>query len=68
LGNIRANGHPNGGPWRQLYCRGCQGYFQETHGLHVTWGESHARVVRRAKTSQPSDPTQPRIVFPGAGL
>jgi hypothetical protein len=31
-GNIRANGHPNGGPWRQLYCRGCQGYFQETHG------------------------------------
>src|SRR5216683_1896740 len=32
LGNIRANGHPNGGPWRQLYCTGCGGYFQETHG------------------------------------
>jgi len=32
LGNISANGHPSGGPWRQLYCTGCGGYFQETHG------------------------------------
>src|SRR6266581_4883069 len=32
LGNLRANGHPNGGPWRQLYCTGCGGSFQETHG------------------------------------
>jgi len=32
LGNISANGHPSGGPWRQLYCTGCRGYFQETHG------------------------------------
>jgi IS1 family transposase len=31
-GNIRANGHPGGKPWRQLQCLGCQGYFQETHG------------------------------------
>src|SRR6516164_4808958 len=31
-GNLRANGHPNGGPWRQLYCTRCEGYFQETHG------------------------------------
>src|SRR4029450_9919990 len=37
-GNLRANGHPNGGPWRQLYCTRCEGYFQETHGtpLHGT--------------------------------
>ena len=27
LGNISANGHPSGGPWRQLYCSRCQGYF-----------------------------------------
>ena len=27
LGNLRANGHPSGGPWRQLYCRSCHGYF-----------------------------------------
>jgi IS1 family transposase len=32
LGNITANGHPSGGPWRQLYCGACHGYFLETHG------------------------------------
>src|SRR5215510_4135322 len=32
LGNISAHGHPNGGPWRQLYCSRCGGYFLETHG------------------------------------
>jgi hypothetical protein len=32
LGNLRANGHPSGGPWRQLSCRSCTGYFLETHG------------------------------------
>jgi hypothetical protein len=32
LGNLRANGHPSGGHWRQLYCRSCQGYFLESHG------------------------------------
>jgi transposase-like protein/IS1 family transposase len=31
-GNLRANGHPNGGPWRQFHCTACQGYFLETHG------------------------------------
>jgi IS1 family transposase len=31
-GNIRANGHPGGQPWRQLQCVSCQGYFYETHG------------------------------------
>src|SRR5215467_3955644 len=32
LGNLCANGHPSGGPWRQLHCTSCQGYFLETHG------------------------------------
>ena len=32
LGNLRANGHPSGGPWRQFHCTACQGYFLETHG------------------------------------
>jgi transposase-like protein/IS1 family transposase len=32
LGNIRANGHPGGQPWRQFQCVSCQGYFYETHG------------------------------------
>ena len=31
-GNLRANGHPNGGPWRQFHCTSCQGYFPEHHG------------------------------------
>jgi IS1 family transposase len=32
LGNLRANGHPNGGPWRQFQCTACAGYFPEHHG------------------------------------
>jgi IS1 family transposase len=32
LGNLRAHGHPSGGPWRQLYCRSYHGYCLETHG------------------------------------
>jgi len=32
LGNLRANGHPSGGPWRQFSCTACEGYCQETHG------------------------------------
>ena len=31
-GNIRANGHPGGKPWRQFQCVSCHGYFQETRG------------------------------------
>jgi hypothetical protein len=32
LGNLRANGHPSGGPWRQCHCTACHGDFLETHG------------------------------------
>jgi IS1 family transposase len=32
LGNLRANGHPHGGPWRQLLCIACRRYFLETLG------------------------------------
>jgi transposase-like protein len=32
LGNLRANGHPSGGPWRQFHCTSCNGYFPEHHG------------------------------------
>ena len=31
-GHRRANGHPNGGPWRQLLCVVCRGYCLETLG------------------------------------
>jgi IS1 family transposase len=48
-GNIRANGHPNGGRWRQLLCIVCRGYFLETlgtifHGKRVA-PELMVRVV-----------------------
>src|SRR5215475_3331404 len=32
LNNLRANGHPHGGPWWQLHCTSCEGYFPEHHG------------------------------------
>jgi hypothetical protein len=32
LGNLRANGHPSGSPWRQFHYTACEGYFLETHG------------------------------------
>jgi IS1 family transposase len=32
LGNLSANGHPSGGPWRQSHCIACEGYVLETHG------------------------------------
>jgi IS1 family transposase len=32
LNNLRANGHPSGGPWRQFHCLSCNGYFPEHHG------------------------------------
>jgi hypothetical protein len=32
LGNLRANGHPSGGRWRQFHCTACKGYFPEHHG------------------------------------
>src|SRR5262249_57103032 len=31
-GNLRANGHPHGGPWRQLLCVACRRSFLETLG------------------------------------
>jgi len=30
--NLRANGHPNGSPWRQFHCTACDGFFPEHHG------------------------------------
>jgi len=46
-GTLRANGHPNGGPWRQRLCVACRRSFLETlgtllHGKRV----SVERIVR----------------------
>jgi hypothetical protein len=32
FGNLRATGHPSGGPWRQFHWLACEGDFLETHG------------------------------------
>ena len=47
LGNLRANGHPHGGPWRQFHWTSCKGYFLETHGT-IFHGKqaSVERIVR----------------------
>jgi IS1 family transposase len=42
-GNLRANGHPSGGPWRQFHCTSCKGYFLETHG--TLFHGKHAEVA-----------------------
>jgi hypothetical protein len=32
LHNLRANGPPHGGPWRQWHCTACEGYVPAHHG------------------------------------
>lgn len=46
-GNIRANGHPSGQPWRQLQCVSCQGYFSETHGTIFHGKRSSVQLIVR---------------------
>ena len=47
LNNLRSNGHPHGGPWRQFHCTSCNGYFPEHHGT-IFHGKqaSGERIVR----------------------
>ena len=46
-GNIRANGHPGGQPWRQLQCVSCHGYFYETHGTIFHGKRSSPELIVR---------------------
>jgi transposase-like protein/IS1 family transposase len=46
-GNIRANGHPGGQPWRQLQCVSCHGYFSETHGTIFHGKRSSVELIVR---------------------
>ena len=45
--NLRTNGHPSGGPWRQFYCRGCNGYFLETHGTMFHGKQAAVELIVR---------------------
>ena len=45
LGNLRANGHPSGGPWRQFHCTACEGYFLETSRHDLSWQAGASRAA-----------------------
>lgn len=47
-GNIRSNGHPNGGRWRQLECTVCGKFFMETHGTIFYGSRAPAETMLRA--------------------
>lgn len=47
LNNLRANGHPSGGPWRQFQCLGCNGYFLETHGTIFHGKQASVELIVR---------------------
>jgi|RhiMetdeSRZDD1v2_1073273.scaffolds.fasta_scaffold311467_2 hypothetical protein len=47
LGNLRANGHPNSGPWRQLHCPSCEGYFPEHHGTIFHSKQAEVELIVR---------------------
>jgi len=47
LGNVRANGHPNSGPWRQLHCTSCEGYFPEHHGTIFHGKQAEVELIVR---------------------
>jgi transposase-like protein len=51
LGNVRANGHPSGGRWRQLQCVACQSYFLETHGTPLHGKRVPPKVIVRVIAS-----------------
>ena len=53
LGNLRANGHPSGGRWRQFQCTACEGYFPEHCGT-IFHGKQVA--VERMVALQPQTP------------
>jgi hypothetical protein len=46
-GNLRANGHPSGGPWRQLLCVVCQRYFLETLGTILHGKRASVELIVR---------------------
>ena len=46
-GNLRANGHPSGGPWRQLLCIVCRGYFLETLGTIFHGKRASVEIIVR---------------------
>jgi IS1 family transposase/transposase-like protein len=50
-GNVRANGHPASGTWRQFHCVVCDTYFLETHGTPLYDKPRPAERIVRALTA-----------------
>ena len=47
LNNLRANGHPNGGLWRQCQCTSCEGYCPENHGTIFHGKQAEVELIVR---------------------
>jgi hypothetical protein len=47
LHNLRANGHPSGGPWRQFHGPSWDGYFPEHHGTLLHGKEAAVELIVR---------------------
>ncbi len=47
LNNLRANGHPSGGPWSQFHCLSCKGYFPEHHGTIFHGKQASVELIVR---------------------
>jgi IS1 family transposase len=47
LGNLRAQGPPNGGPWRQCHCTSCQGYCPEHQGTRFQGKQAAVELIGR---------------------
>jgi hypothetical protein len=47
LHNLRANGHPRGGPWRPFHCTACDGYCPEHHGTIFHGQEAAVELMVR---------------------
>jgi hypothetical protein len=45
LHNLRAHGHPRGGPWRQFPCCGCNGFFPEPHGTLLHGKQAEGELI-----------------------
>src|SRR6266446_4969796 len=46
-GNLRTNGHPSGGPWRQLLCIACRRSFLETLGTILHGKRTSVELIVR---------------------
>jgi transposase-like protein len=45
--NLRANGHPHGGLWRQFQCPSCEGYFLEHQGTMFHGKQAAVELIVR---------------------